>query len=62
MPIPIPLAMWFPIYDWQFWVSSLIVLAAGLWIARGLMSAVLPSRKKQQTKVTLTVQGTKPKK
>lgn len=56
-----PLAMWFPINDWQFWVSSVIVLAAALWIARGLMGVLLPSRKKQQTKVSLTVQGTKPK-
>lgn len=51
--------MWFPIGDWQFWVGTLIVLAAALWIGRGLVRALLPSRRRPQTKVTLTIGGEK---
>ncbi|MFT5422311.1 MAG: hypothetical protein ACI89L_000068 [Phycisphaerales bacterium] len=51
--------MWFPVGDWQFWVGTLVVLGAALWIGRGLARGLLPSKRKHQKKVTLTVMGSK---
>jgi len=59
MPRTSTLSIWFPVSDWQFWVGTLVVLIAALWIGRGLVRAFLPSRRKQQTKVTLTIGGEK---
>ena len=51
--------MRFPVDDWQFWVSTLVVLGAALWIGRGLVRGFFPSRRKNQKKVTLTIGGEK---
>ena len=46
--------MWFPVTDWQFWVSTLIVGGAAWWLIKGFWP-----KKKNQTKVTLTIKGKK---
>lgn len=52
------LAFSFPYGDWQFWAVSVIALAAGAWLLRGLR----PGRKRRraQRRVNLTIGGKAP--
>ncbi len=57
------LASAFPVHDWQFWVVTLIFIAAIAWMARGFLPGS-KSRKARgkSTRVSLTVGGKSPDK
>lgn len=60
------LAANFPIHDWQFWVVTIIFLAALAWLLKGVLPIPYLSKRakaKKQTKhVTITVEGKTPEK
>lgn len=60
------LAAAFPIHDWQFWVVTLIFLAAAAWLLKGVLPVPFLTKrakaKKQTKRVTITVEGKTPDK
>lgn len=55
------IALTFPVGDWQFWAVSLCALAAMLYLARGLLPTT-KRRRRQEKKVTLTIDRKKAEK
>ncbi|MEO0716149.1 MAG: hypothetical protein AAFY58_04065 [Planctomycetota bacterium] len=47
----------FPVGDWQFWVATILALGALVYLLRKVVPVVLPKRKKQRSRATLTVEG-----
>ena len=64
--MPQILAAAFPVGDWQFWVVTLVCLAAAAWLLKGVVPVPWLSRrakvKKQTKRVTITVEGKAPEK
>jgi hypothetical protein len=60
------LAAEFPITDWQFWVVTLVAVAAAAWLFKGVVPIPWLSRrakaKKQTKRVSITVEGKTPDK
>ncbi|MCW5766720.1 MAG: hypothetical protein KIT68_12185 [Phycisphaeraceae bacterium] len=54
-----------PVGDWQFWVVSLVVLAAAGWLARGVLPVPWLSRRRRRARrerrATLTIGGKAPR-
>jgi hypothetical protein len=50
-----------PVGDWQFWVVSVLALAAAAWVLRGVLPIPFLTarhrRKKRERRVNLTVGG-----
>ncbi|MFN0134397.1 MAG: hypothetical protein ACKVW3_17930 [Phycisphaerales bacterium] len=46
-----------PIHDWQFWVATLIFLAAAFYLVREVLPTPLRRRRKNARRVSLTVGG-----
>ncbi len=57
------LAAALPVHDWQFWVATVIALAAAYFVLRMILpKAWFPGRKAPSRKVTLTIDGRPPEK
>lgn len=53
------LAFSFPYADWQFWVVTLMALAAAGWLLRGLLPG--RRRRRRERRVNLTISGKSPR-
>lgn len=55
------LGMTLPLGDWQFWVTTALVVLAAAWILRGVVPVPILSRrhrrKRSQRRVSITVGG-----
>ncbi|GAB4549720.1 MAG: hypothetical protein Tsb0013_11150 [Phycisphaerales bacterium] len=47
----------FPVHDWQFWVVTLMALAALLYLLRGLLPGAKKRKAARRGRTTLTVGG-----
>lgn len=57
------LAASLPVHDWQFWVATVIALAAAYFVLRMILpKSWFPGRKAPSRKVTLTIDGRPPEK
>jgi hypothetical protein len=56
----------FPIHDWQFWIVTIVFVAALAWLLKGVIPIPWLSKrakaKKQTKRVSITVEGKTPEK
>jgi uncharacterized membrane protein YwzB len=51
----VPLGASFPIHDWQFWVATLVFLAAAWWLLKGILPIPFLKRRREAKRRTKRV-------
>jgi len=46
-----------PLNDWQFWVTTAVVIGAIVWIFRSTILPIFTARRQRSKRVTLTMDG-----